>query len=234
MHITALNAPIRTSVLGSRLSSSSTLNTFLFSGTCSTATPFPSSKQQYHVKPQKPQPRRLASTKATCCNNIPSQPAAAELRSTILKATSTRQREPQTISTPVQSAHSVRRASTQASAASRSSTATSSSPSSPQEGAVLDWNTFFKLRASRRRYTLVSSILSSLTTTAAGVQILGMQNLDSLGTQVMGLDPFVVLGLATVACGAVGWLAGPFLGNAFWGALHRKYKGGVAKASLTS
>jgi import inner membrane translocase subunit TIM23 len=59
-----------------------------------------------------------------------------------------------------------------------------------------------------------------------------MQNLDGLGTQVMGLDPFVVLGLATVACGGVGWLIGPFLGNAFWGTLHRKYKGGVAKVSL--
>ena len=56
-----------------------------------------------------------------------------------------------------------------------------------------------------------------------------MQNLDSLGTQVMGMDPFVVLGLATVACGAMGWLAGPFLGNAFWGTMHRKYKGSVAK-----
>ncbi|KAK2754237.1 TIM23 complex component [Arachnomyces sp. PD_36] len=223
MHITALNAPMRTSVLGGRLSST-TLTPFVFSGSCSAATPFPST-QQYYVKPQKTQQKRLASTKSASRIRLPQQPAAAELRSTILNATSTRQRQS---GTPLQNACSVRKASTQASTAAPSSTAAGSS-ASPDSGALLDWNTFFKLRASRRRYTLVSSILSSLTTTAVGVQVLSMQNLDSLGTQVMGFDPFVVLGLATVTCGAAGWLAGPFLGNAFWGALHRKYKGGVSK-----
>jgi hypothetical protein len=57
-----------------------------------------------------------------------------------------------------------------------------------------------------------------------GVQVLSSQNLESLGAQVMGLDPFVVLGMATAACGAVGWLVGPFLGNAVWGLVNRSYK----------
>lgn len=88
----------------------------------------------------------------------------------------------------------------------------------------LDWNSFFKLRASRRRYTLASSIIASMASTIIGVQILSEQDLESLGAQVMGLDPFVVLGLATATCGAVGWLAGPFLGNAIWRLVYRKYK----------
>ncbi|KAL1975460.1 hypothetical protein VTN31DRAFT_3852 [Thermomyces dupontii] len=107
----------------------------------------------------------------------------------------------------------------------RNSTA---STSQSQEPTTLDWNTFFKLRASRRRYSLVSSILTSIASTAVGVQILSTQDLDALGAQVMGLDPFVVLGLATAACGAVGWLAGPFMGNAIWGLIYRRYRRGVA------
>lgn len=92
------------------------------------------------------------------------------------------------------------------------------------EAAKLDWDSFFKLRASRRRYTLASSIIASIASTIAGVQVLSQQDLESLGAQVMGLDPFVVLGLATAACGAVGWLAGPFLGNAIWRLVYRRYK----------
>lgn len=110
----------------------------------------------------------------------------------------------------------------------RNSTA---STSQSQEPTTLDWNTFFKLRASRRRYSLVSSILTSIASTAVGVQILSTQDLDALGAQVMGLDPFVVLGLATAACGAVGWLAGPFMGNAIWGLIYRRYRRGVAIVS---
>lgn len=70
-----------------------------------------------------------------------------------------------------------------------------------------------------------------MASTAIGVQILSAQDLENLGAQVMGLDPFIVLGLATAACGAVGWLAGPFLGNGIWGLVHRRYKSGVAVVS---
>ncbi|PWY86928.1 presequence translocated-associated motor subunit pam17 [Aspergillus heteromorphus CBS 117.55] len=95
------------------------------------------------------------------------------------------------------------------------------------ESVKLDWNSFFKLRASRRRYTLASSIVTSMASTVVGVQILSTQDLESLGAQVMGLDPFVVLGMATAACGAVGWLIGPFVGNAVWGLAYRRYKPSV-------
>ncbi|KAJ0422180.1 mitochondrial import protein Pam17-domain-containing protein [Aspergillus carlsbadensis] len=104
----------------------------------------------------------------------------------------------------------------------------SASPSAREEAAKLDWNSFFQLRASRRRYTLASSIASASASTMIGVQVLSSQNLENLGAQVMGLDPFVVLGMATAACGAVGWLVGPFLGNAIWGLVNRRFKTAVA------
>lgn len=108
------------------------------------------------------------------------------------------------------------------------------SPSTSPSEVPLDWNTFFKLRASRRRYSLISSVLASITSTAAGVQILSAQDLDALGAQVMGLDPFIVLGLATAGFGAMGWLIGPILGNTVWGLVHRQYRGGVAIVSFSN
>lgn len=106
------------------------------------------------------------------------------------------------------------------------------STSPAKEQVKLDWDSFFKLRASRRRYSLASSIATSLVSTTIGVQILSGQDLESLGAQVMGLDPFVVLGMATAACGAVGWLAGPMVGNGVWGLVYRRFKPSVAIVSL--
>ncbi|KAJ5874397.1 uncharacterized protein N7529_002827 [Penicillium soppii] len=104
----------------------------------------------------------------------------------------------------------------------------SQSTAAPSNGEVkLDWDSFFKLRASRRRYSLASSIVTSLASTTAGVQVLSGQDLEALGGAVMGLDPFVVLGLATAACGAAGWLVGPVVGNGVWGLVYRKYKPSV-------
>ncbi|KAJ6101506.1 hypothetical protein N7499_001136 [Penicillium canescens] len=96
------------------------------------------------------------------------------------------------------------------------------------EEVKLDWDSFFKLRASRRRYSLASSIATAAVSTTAGVQVLSAQDLESLGAQVMGLDPFVVLGLATAGCGAIGWLLGPMVGNGLWGLVYRKYRPSVA------
>ncbi|KAJ5721408.1 Presequence translocated-associated motor subunit pam17 [Penicillium malachiteum] len=103
-----------------------------------------------------------------------------------------------------------------------------STSSTPKDDVKLDWNSFFKLRASRRRYSLASSVMSSLVTTTVGVQVLSSQDLESLGAQVMGLDPFVVLGMATAACGAVGWLVGPIVGNGLWGLVYRRFTPSVA------
>lgn len=62
--------------------------------------------------------------------------------------------------------------------------------------------------------------------------MLAANNMDTIGAQALGLDPFIVLGLATAACAALGWLLGPILGNSLWGLVHRKYKAAVAVVRL--
>jgi len=83
----------------------------------------------------------------------------------------------------------------------------------------------------RRRYNLAASIGSSIGTTMMGVSVLSQQDLDALGGQMFGLDPFVVLGLTTAGFGAIGWLAGPFVGNAVFSAMNRRFKGQIAEVS---
>ena len=66
-------------------------------------------------------------------------------------------------------------------------------------------------------------------TTAVGVSVLSQQNLDTVS--VFGLDPFIVLGVATLGSGAVGWLLGPFVGNAVFGMRYRRIAGQIAEVS---
>lgn len=113
--------------------------------------------------------------------------------------------------------------------------ANSSASSAPRpDEAKLDWNSFFKLRTTRRRYSVASSVVTSLATTVFGVQYLSTQDIESLGAQVMGLDPIVVLGMATMACGAAGWLLGPFVGNGLWSLVNRKYTAAFTRVGLVA
>lgn len=52
-------------------------------------------------------------------------------------------------------------------------------------------------------------------------------NMDQMN--VFGLDPVVVLGLITAGSGGVGWLLGPFLGNAVFGMAHRRVGAQIAE-----
>ena len=51
---------------------------------------------------------------------------------------------------------------------------------------------------------------------------------------VFGLDPFLVLAALTAGSGAVGWLLGPFVGNAVFGVAHRRVGGQIAEVSFAS
>ena len=106
--------------------------------------------------------------------------------------------------------------------------ATTSFPPAPS--ITITWNDYLALRKTRRRYNLTASILTSLGTTSAGVTVLSQQNFEHLGG-LFGLDPFIVLGLATAGSGAVGWLLGPFVGNAVFGMIHRRVGGQIAEVS---
>ncbi|MCJ1259539.1 hypothetical protein MMC24_007377 [Lignoscripta atroalba] len=93
---------------------------------------------------------------------------------------------------------------------------------------TLTWNRYLHLRHIRRRYNLGASATTGIITTFLGINFISAQNIDGLGGQMFGLDPMVVLGLATGACGAVGWLLGPFVGNAVFGLWYRRFGGEIA------
>lgn len=88
--------------------------------------------------------------------------------------------------------------------------------------AVLTWNRFLNLRKTRRRISLVASVLSALGCFATGIIVLTTNDFDTMGAQMLGLDPFITLGLGTFACGAIGWLLGPFLGNALFNIYYKR------------
>lgn len=87
----------------------------------------------------------------------------------------------------------------------------------------LDWETFFQLRKSRRRWQVGFSVLLSLASGAGGALVLSTGAADPLTSQVP-LDPIMTMGLITIGCVALGWLAGPSLGSAVFYLIRRKYK----------
>lgn len=105
-----------------------------------------------------------------------------------------------------------------ASTASDSITATAHPPRAP----VLNWNSFFSLRTSRRRYSLASSIVSSIVVTGAAFVFLSTQpEMADEVTKLIPMDPVVSMGILTFAATFMGWLIGPIFGNTVWKLFHR-------------
>ncbi|PMD64352.1 Pam17-domain-containing protein [Hyaloscypha bicolor E] len=97
------------------------------------------------------------------------------------------------------------------------------STTSTQNVDHLDWNTFFKLRKTRRWYQLGSSIGTGLGGFVLGAQALTRSDMDALVSQIP-LDPFITLGLITFTCGGIGWLTGPIVGTGVFNLRNRKFK----------
>ena len=113
-----------------------------------------------------------------------------------------------------------------------------SNPSASADAAsnetALTWNRFLQLRAIRRRFNLVASLVSSAGTVTAGAAMLAALDLDAFSAQVpFGLDPVLALGLCTAGCGALGWLFGPFAGNALFGWWYRGLRREIGAVSRT-
>ncbi|PLN75249.1 Pam17-domain-containing protein [Aspergillus taichungensis] len=159
-----------------------------------------------------------------CHNAITPFPAAAITRAASTSATQFQPKTSTTTPTTPFRRPELKLASSHTPSIPHRANSTTSDPVAREISKQLDWNSFFKLRASRRRYSLASSVATSLASTVVGVQFLSTQDLESLGAQVMGLDPFIVLGMATAACGAAGWLVGPFVGNGVWGLVNRRFQ----------
>lgn len=67
--------------------------------------------------------------------------------------------------------------------------------------------------------------------TSAGVGYLANKEIDP-SQMIMGMDPLIMFGLATLSCGAVGWLAGPVLGSSAFGLMNGKHIAQIAEVSL--
>lgn len=95
-------------------------------------------------------------------------------------------------------------------------------PKQKPSNLVLDWNNFFRLRTSRRRYSLASSVVCSIGVTGAMFMFLSTQPemADEL-TKLIPLDPVISMGILTFAATFAGWLIGPVFGNTIWKLLHR-------------
>ncbi|KAF6837238.1 presequence translocase-associated motor subunit [Colletotrichum musicola] len=103
-----------------------------------------------------------------------------------------------------------------------STSAAASSPAAA-EGDKLDWNTFFALRKSRRRWQLGFSVVTFGASFVGGAGVLATGLADPLVSQVP-LDPFITLGLMTFSFGALGWLAGPSVGSLVFYTLNKRWK----------
>lgn len=101
-------------------------------------------------------------------------------------------------------------------------------PNAPNAAAVtghpaLDWNSFFALRLKRRRYQLAFSVTNGLFSGALGAVVLATGVAEPLIAQIP-LDPFLTLGLMTMAASGMGWLLGPTIGSTVFYTMNRGWK----------
>ena len=65
-------------------------------------------------------------------------------------------------------------------------------------------------------------MITGLATFAGGASFLMTQDLEKLSGVLFGLDPVMALGLASLVFGTIGWLTGPFAGEAVFRIVHRR------------
>lgn len=102
---------------------------------------------------------------------------------------------------------------------------------SPADGAApppLDWNTFFKLRLRRRRIQVFFSATMGVVGFGAGAALLPTGIAEPLVAQIP-LDPFISLGMLTVAFAGVGWLVGPSIGSQVFYLMNHRVKAQIAQ-----
>ena len=87
----------------------------------------------------------------------------------------------------------------------------------------LDWDTFFKLRKTRRRWQLLFSVTMLGASSTAGAILLASGAGEAAVTKIP-LDPFITLGFMVMGCGALGWLGGPSIGSGVFYLLNKRWK----------
>jgi mitochondrial import inner membrane translocase subunit TIM23 len=107
-----------------------------------------------------------------------------------------------------------------------STTATHTNPITSQpapSSTVLDWNTFFRLRTSRRYYSLASSLVGLAASATGTAFFLTMYpDQSEYVVKLIPMDPIISTGITMTIAMLAGWLIGPIFGNGLWRLLYRK------------
>ncbi|KAF2201369.1 Pam17-domain-containing protein, partial [Delitschia confertaspora ATCC 74209] len=111
--------------------------------------------------------------------------------------------------------------------ASTTTTSPSSASTTTTTTPTLTWNRFLALRKTRRKISVATSSLSALATTFVGLRIFVENNYDTVWSAAFGLDPIIVSGMSALGLLGVGWLVGPFFGNAVFNVVYRSIRGDI-------
>ena len=85
----------------------------------------------------------------------------------------------------------------------------------------ISWDQFLRLRRQRRLSGVVASIPTSILGIYGGLEYFGSGDIDPT-QQILGFDPFIMSFVGVIACGVLGWLAGPTIGRGLWNIFHQK------------
>ncbi|KAF9792800.1 mitochondrial import protein Pam17 [Thelephora terrestris] len=86
---------------------------------------------------------------------------------------------------------------------------------------TLNWTQYLAIRRQRHRWETVASVPTALFGLQGAIVYFSAQTVD-FTTSIMGLDPMMFYGLATVGITGLGYLCGPIVGSSLWRISHRK------------
>ncbi|KAB5595575.1 Presequence translocated-associated motor subunit PAM17 [Ceratobasidium theobromae] len=85
----------------------------------------------------------------------------------------------------------------------------------------LSWPEYLSIRKKKRRWEMATTIPSTFLALGLGLSYFGSLESDPTST-IFGVEPIYVYGVATIACGGLGYLLGPTVGNSMWRMTHRQ------------
>ncbi|KAN0133659.1 mitochondrial import protein Pam17 [Lactarius tabidus] len=85
----------------------------------------------------------------------------------------------------------------------------------------LPWSEYLAIRRGKRKWEIAVTVPCVLAGLAGGAAYFGSMELDAT-KPIMGIDPLLFFGGATLGCMGAGYLVGPVIGSALWRATHRR------------
>ncbi|KAH9981424.1 mitochondrial import protein Pam17-domain-containing protein [Lactifluus volemus] len=85
----------------------------------------------------------------------------------------------------------------------------------------LPWSEYLAIRRSKRKWEIALTVPCVLAGLAGGAAYFGSMELDAT-KPIMGIDPLLFFGGATLGCMGAGYLVGPIMGSTLWRVTHRR------------